>query len=135
MLGGALLDRAVEKQMNRSHARVLGTTLVSSALFLGAALLAADARATTPDGKQIFLDQKCNMCHAVSSADITPTSKIKAPDLAGLASKEDPAFLTKFLRKAADKNGKKHIKQFTGNDEELAALIAWLQKQTESAKK
>ena len=94
----------------------------------------ATAQAAT-DGKEIFLGQKCNMCHAVSSAGITPTSKIKAPDLAGLASKEDPAFLTKFLKKAADKNGKKHIKPFTGSDEELGAVVAWLQKQTEPAKK
>ena len=121
--------------MNRSLPRVLATTLFSVALFGSASILAADAGAAALDGKQIFLDQKCNMCHSVSSAGITPTSKIKAPDLAGLASKEDPAFLTKFLKKAADKNGKKHIKPFTGSDEELGAVVAWLQKQTEPAKK
>jgi len=120
--------------MNRSLTRVLVTMSLSLALCAGASLLAADAGATAPDGKQIFLDQKCNMCHSVSSAGITPTSKIKAPDLAGLASKEDPAFLTKFLKKAADKNGKKHLKQFTGSDAELGTLVAWLQKQTEPKK-
>jgi mono/diheme cytochrome c family protein len=114
---------------------VAATTLFSFALLGGTTLLAADASAPVLDGKQIFLAQKCNMCHAVSSAGITPTSKIKAPDLAGLASKEDPAWVGKFLKKAADKNGKKHIKPFTGNDEELGALVAWLQKQTEPAKK
>jgi cytochrome c551/c552 len=120
--------------MNRSLPRVLATTLFSGALFGSASILAADAGAAALDGKQIFLDQKCNMCHSVSSAGITPTSKIKAPDLAGLASKEDPAFLTKFLKKTADKNGKKHIKPFTGSDAELGALVAWLQKQTEAKK-
>jgi mono/diheme cytochrome c family protein len=120
--------------MNRSLPRVLPTTLVSFALVAGVSILAADASAATLDGKQIFLDQKCNMCHTVSSAGITPTSKIKAPDLAGLASKEDAAWLGKFLRKAADKNGKKHIKAFTGSDEELGAMVAWLQKQTEPKK-
>jgi cytochrome c2 len=89
-----------------------------------ATLFAADL-----DGKKIFLDQKCNMCHAVSSASIEPTGKIKAPDLTGLASKEDPKLLTSFLKKEADIHGKKHIKPFTGTDEELAAVIAWLQKQ------
>jgi mono/diheme cytochrome c family protein len=64
-----------------------------------------------------------------------PRARSRRRDLAGLASKEDPAFLTKFLKKAADKNGKKHIKPFTGSDEELAAVVAWLQKQTEAAKK
>jgi mono/diheme cytochrome c family protein len=118
--------------MNSRHAR-LRTALVSSALFAGTAILAT-ANAAAPDGKQVFLDQKCNMCHAVSSAGISPTSKIKAPDLAGLASKEDPAWITKFLKKEADKNGKKHIKPFTGSGEDLAAVVAWLQKQTEAKK-
>ena len=116
--------------LNRSRAVAVGL-----ALSLGATLTPTARAAAAPDGKQVFLDQKCNMCHAVSSAGITPTSKIKAPDLAGLASKEDPAFLAKFLKKAADKNGKKHVKPFTGTDEELSAVIAWLEKQGKPAEK
>ena len=87
--------------MNRSLPRVLATTLFSVALFGSASILAADAGATTLDGKQIFPRPEVQhaVCHSVDSAGITPTSKIKAPDLAGLASKEDPAFLTKFLKK------------------------------------
>jgi mono/diheme cytochrome c family protein len=111
--------------------------LIASRKIGGALILAtfvalgASANAATPDGKEIFLGQKCNMCHAVSSAGITPTGKIKAPDLTGLAAKEDPAWVGKFLKKeAADKKGKKHIKPFTGSAEELSALVAWLQKQT-----
>ncbi|HET6899057.1 MAG TPA: c-type cytochrome [Vicinamibacteria bacterium] len=92
--------------------------------------LAAAADAAAADGKEIFLGQKCNMCHAVSSAGITPTGKIKAPDLTGLAAKEDPAWLAKFLKKEADKKGKKHIKPFTGSAEDLTTLVDWLQKQT-----
>jgi mono/diheme cytochrome c family protein len=100
----------------------------------GAATTLADgapAGAAT-DGKQIFLDQKCNMCHAVSSAAIKPTSKIKAPDLAGLASKEDAASIKKYLKKESDKNGKKHLKPFSGTDAQLDAVVAWLQKQTKA---
>ena len=94
-----------------------------------AATDAVPAAGAATDGKQIFLDQKCNMCHTVSSASITPTSKIKAPDLTGLASTEDEAFLKKYLKKEADKNGKKHIKGFTGTDAQLDALVSWLHKQ------
>jgi len=102
-----------------------GVLMVATLVALG-----APANAAT-DGKEIFLGQKCNMCHAVSSAGITPTGKIKAPDLTGLASKEDAAWLGKFLKKEApDKKGKKHIKPFTGSDEDLTALVGWLQKQT-----
>ena len=109
--------------------------LIASQGFRGvltlAAFVALGATANAADGKEIFLGQKCNMCHAVSSAGITPTGKIKAPDLTGLAAKEDPAWLGKFLKKeAADKKGKKHIKPFTGSAEDLTTLVDWLQKQT-----
>ena len=120
--------------MFRGLSRIFGP-LVAAAVVITVAFVAAPPAFAAPDGKQVFLDQKCNMCHAVSSAGITPTSKIKAPDLAGLASKEEAAFLTKFIKKEADKNGKKHLKNFTGTDEDLAAVVAWLQKQTEPAKK
>jgi mono/diheme cytochrome c family protein len=120
--------------MIRGLFRIVGA-LVAPAIVITVTSVAVPAASAAPDGKQVFLDQKCNMCHTVSSAGITPTSKIKAPDLAGLASKEDAAFLTKFIKKEADKNGKKHVKNFTGTDEDLAAVVAWLQKQTEPAKK
>ena len=32
----------------------------------------------------------------------------------------------------ADKNGKKHLKPFSGTDAQLDALVAWLQKQTKA---
>ena len=73
---------------------IRGVLTLATLVALGGA-----ANAAAADGKEIFLGQKCNMCHAVSSAGITPTGKIKAPDLTGLASKEDPAWLAKFLKK------------------------------------
>ena len=121
--------------MIRGLSRIVGALVAPAIVITVTSVAAPFASAATPDGKQVFLDQKCNMCHSVSSAGITPTSKIKAPDLAGLASKEEAAFLTKFIKKEADKNGKKHVKNFTGTDEDLAAVVAWLQKQTEPAKK
>jgi mono/diheme cytochrome c family protein len=84
------------------------------------------------DGRQIFLAQKCNLCHSVSSAGIQATvksEKMKGPDLTGAAPKRDATLLNGYLRKKADINGKKHGKEFTGSDEEIGALIAWLQKQ------
>lgn len=106
------------------------------AFAAAAALAAAPARAAEQlDGKKIFLAQKCETCHAVSSAEIKATGKIKAPDLAGAAAKRDASVLSSYLRRNADLNGKKHVKPFTGSDEEMGALIAWLQKQVLPAKK
>ena len=83
------------------------------------------------DGKQIFLAQKCNLCHSIPPAGIQATvksEKMKGPELTGLA-KRDATLLNGYLRKKAEINGKKHGKEFTGSDEEIGALIAWLQKQ------
>jgi mono/diheme cytochrome c family protein len=106
-----------------------------SILFTGVLLATAysgEAQAQKVlDGKQIFLAQKCNLCHSVSPAGIeatTKSEKMKGPDLVG-ESKRDAKLLNGYLRKTADINGKKHVKQFTGSDEEIGALIAWLQKQ------
>jgi mono/diheme cytochrome c family protein len=109
-------------------ATVVVTVILLATLYSGAAV---GQGASKLDGKQIFLAQKCNMCHSVSPAAIeatTKSEKMKGPDLVGL-SKKDAKLLTTYLRKTSDLNGKKHAKAFTGSDEEMGAMIAWLQKQ------
>ena len=96
------------------------------------AAAAAAQAPTVLDGKQIFLTQKCNVCHSVSSAGIQATvksEKMKGPDLTGVAPKLDAQLLNDYLRKKAEINSKKHGKEFSGSDEEIGTLIAWLQKQ------
>jgi mono/diheme cytochrome c family protein len=91
---------------------------------------AAGQAAAKLDGKAIFLAQKCNLCHSVPTAGIektTKSEKMAGPDMVNV--KTDAATLGKYLRKQADKDGKKHTKAFTGSDEELGALIAWIQEQ------
>jgi mono/diheme cytochrome c family protein len=113
--------------------QTIGFTLsVLVAIFLLAALYSGPAagQAGKLDGKALFLAQKCNMCHSVPTAGIERTmksEKMAGPDIVDL--KPDAATLTKFLRKEAEINGKKHSKAFTGSDEELAALVAWMQAQ------
>lgn len=107
---------------------VLATVFLLAAFYSGPAAEAQSAKVL--DGKAIFLAQKCNMCHSVSTESITATTKsdkMKGPDLVNV--KVDAKVLNGYLRKTADLNGKKHTKQFTGSDEELGALIAWIQKQ------
>ena len=109
---------------------ILVTLFLLAVFYSGPVASAEGAKAL--DGKAIFLAQKCNFCHTVSSAGIeatTKSDKMKGPDLAGLASKQDAKVLHDFLRKTGTIDGKKHGKQFTGSDEELGAVIAWLQKQ------
>lgn len=106
------------------------------ALLLAAGPVAGAAPAATPagqlDGKAIFLAQKCNLCHAVSTAAIERTSKsekVKGPDLAGVAKRREPAWIRRWVTKQESLNGKKHLHAFKGTPQELEALVAWLGKQ------
>lgn len=113
-------------------------TLASLALASSALIAPAPSWGQTAaklDGKKIFLAQKCEACHSISSAAIKATGKVKAPDLTGLAASLDAAWLGKYLRKQEKtKAGKTHLKAFTGSDEEMGALVSWLQAQKPPAK-
>ena len=95
-------------------------------------LLALGGQALAADGQEVFMAQKCNMCHAVSSAGIeakTTSDKMKGPDLAGKAEGYDDAWFAKYLRKQDQLDGKDHKKEAKATDEEIAALLAWLKTQ------
>ena len=85
-----------------------------------------------PDGKQVFEDEKCNLCHDVSTVGIeakTKSEKLKGPDLVNLAEVYEAEWIAKYVKKEADKEGKTHKKPFKGTDEELQALVDWLLEQ------
>jgi mono/diheme cytochrome c family protein len=92
------------------------------------------APALAADGKAVFLDKKCNKCHTVSSAKIEKTSKLKGPDLTTEAISGDPKVLKGYLKKVETINGKKHGTAFTGGDDELDAVIAWVLQQSKAKK-
>jgi cytochrome c2 len=91
---------------------------------------AALPRAEDPTaGKEVFLGQRCNTCHTVSTAGIE--AKVKSgstagPDLAGVGGRRDRASIEAILHQEEPVNGKKHPKRFSGTQQELDALIDWL---------
>ena len=110
-------------------------TLAGVALL---AIYAAVPRSTAADGKEIFLANKCNSCHAIKSLSIAKKadpadkeeaseSKRKPPDLSGAGKKHDAAWITKYLLKQVDNDGEKHRKRFKGTDEDLKVLASWLE--------
>lgn len=78
-------------------------------------------------GKEIFLNTKCNTCHAIKSQDITSKQADKYPDLSNFGnagySNED---VIKYLNRELDIKGKKHPVKFKGGEEELTELVTWL---------
>jgi mono/diheme cytochrome c family protein len=92
-------------------------------------VLPAGAADPPADGKAVFLAQKCNTCHAVSTAAIeatTKSEKMKGPDLVGVVAEKGEEWTAKYLRKEIDKDGKKHGKEVKLTEEEMKKLLAWL---------
>ncbi|HSS51066.1 MAG TPA: cytochrome c [Thermoanaerobaculia bacterium] len=108
--------------------QTIGFTLsVLVTVLLLAILYSGPASGAAPDGKALFLAQKCNTCHNVPAAGIertTKSEKMAGPDLVNI--KVDAATLAKVLKRQADVDGKKHPKEFKGSDEELNAVITWI---------
>lgn len=101
----------------------------AAGLYAFAAIATA---ATAADGKEVFLAQKCNVCHAVSTAGIeatTKSEKMKGPDLVGTIQAHGADTMVKYLKKEVDLNGKKHPKEMKATDEEIQAMIAFLEAQ------
>ncbi|MBF0493348.1 MAG: c-type cytochrome [Deltaproteobacteria bacterium] len=120
-----------------------------SAMIEIAALALALAFVSTPSfaagnaaGKKVFLDNKCNKCHAIKSEGIAALPKDAADADAG--EKKEPADLSTikpeflktkatpedslkaWLKKEVDVNGAKHKKVFNGADADLASLVSFL---------
>ena len=111
----------------RSHLLVGAVLAVVGLVAVGRA-----SGADAPDGKALFLAQKCNTCHAVSTAGIeatTKSEKMKGPDLVGVVAEKGAEWTTQYLRKQVDMNGKKHGKEVKLSDDELATLVGWLEQQ------
>lgn len=101
-------------------AKILVAVAVLSFVF--SSIISAQAT-----GKDIFINGKCNTCHAVKSQDITSKQADKYPDLSnagncGLNEEQ----MTKYLNKEYELNGKKHPVKFKGTEQELKTLVEWL---------
>ena len=77
------------------------------------------------DGKKVFVDSKCNMCHTVKSAGIE-SKKSDATDLSTVGKDKTAEFLMKYLKKETKLNDKDHKSSFKGSEDELTKLVNWL---------
>jgi len=77
------------------------------------------------DGKQVFLNSKCNNCHTVNSIELT-SKKDYANDLSNAGSLGDAKLMKSYLLKESKINDKDHKLKFKGTEDELNALITWL---------
>ncbi|GAB6283211.1 MAG: hypothetical protein STSR0008_19690 [Ignavibacterium sp.] len=94
------------------------------ALF-GAAF--ANAPNEDPEGKKLFLSNKCNTCHAIQSQGITTNSKKQNPDLSDIGTKYKADFLKNYLMKKEKINTKTHPALYKGTEKDLDVLVKWLE--------
>ena len=95
--------------------------------FMGLAAFAQEkAVPVKKDGKTIFTEAKCTMCHSVNALKIESQKKDKAVDLSLVGDKTDAATFAKYFKKEAKINDKNHPFPFKGSPEELTTLTTWL---------
>ena len=108
--------------------RVRATTWMAG--VSGIALWAVATTAVAQDaGKEAFLSNDCNRCHAIESEGIEATAKskrVRGPDLSTIGESRDADWLAKYIEKEVQANDKDHPVVWKGTDEELAALANWL---------
>jgi hypothetical protein len=77
------------------------------------------------DGKSVFADKKCNMCHSVEVAGIESKKK-DAVDLSLTGDKYDADFISKYLVKEEKVDGEEHKIKIKGTEEEIKTVSEWL---------
>lgn len=100
----------------------LGIIIVIVALYGFAFTISSN---DDPQGKKIFVEQKCNMCHTVKSVGIE-SKKSDATDLSNVGAEMKSEDIIKYLKKEMKLNNKDHKTAFKGSDEELKKLVEWL---------
>ena len=107
-------------------------------------LIPSTAVPTDRNGRQknplsIFLDYGCEKCHTITSLGIVrPESEEEIdeeidgeeadlpPDLSTVGNRYDAEWISLYLRKKTDIEGRKHKKRFKGKKEERRILAEWL---------
>lgn len=100
--------------------------LAAIILIAGASFSIAQDAPQGKDGKAVFTEQKCDMCHSVNSLGLASKKKTGAYDLSNVAADGNAELFAKYLKKDAEIKGKKHPAQFKGSDEDLKIISEWL---------
>ena len=104
-------------------------SIMTGMLFVGiiGSSMLSIAEEPAKDGKTVFLAQKCDMCHSVTSQELASKKKTGAFDLSTIGDKANAETLTKYMKKEVELNGKKHAMAWKGSDEDLKILVTWFE--------
>ncbi len=107
---------------------VCGISLATLLVFAFVVGFASFSRAADTDGKALYLEKKCNLCHSIDSMGIAKKSeKMKGTDLSDAGNQvSDAAWVKGWIQQTELKDGKKHQKKWNGSDEELGIIVSWV---------
>jgi hypothetical protein len=78
------------------------------------------------DAKELFLVEKCNRCHSISSLNIENTGQKKISDLSDVGSRFSTEFIIKYLNREEAIEGKKHLKNLKSEGADIETVAKWL---------
>jgi cytochrome c2 len=94
---------------------------VAGVLFFGIMGFAQEGGAQVEEGKKIYSEMKCPMCHKLDGVG----GKI-GPDLSGVGSRKDAQWIKGFLKDPKSVIPGTKQPPFKGTDEELEAVVTYL---------
>ena len=106
--------------MYRNIFSILATGLMGVLLF-GITGFAQDEAAQIEEGKKVYGEMKCAMCHKVDGVG----GKI-GPELSGVGSRKDAEWIKGFLKDPKSVSPDTKQPPFKGTDEQLEALVTYL---------
>ena len=84
------------------------------------------------DGKRLFVNYNCNLCHSALSGGVKAvtrekeTPERKVVDVSGMATKHKADWLKRYLQKDEKLGDRKHPSRLKGSDAEIDVLLKWL---------
>ena len=91
--------------------------------FIGIMATAQDKAPEAKDGKTIFTENKCTMCHSVKSLDM----KGGKNDLSTVGDKVKADEMITYLKKETKLNDKLHVKKVDLPEADMKTLATWLE--------
>ena len=108
----------------KNYSRILCPAIILVFAFLFCKNVSAQSEAA--DAKELFLEEKCNRCHSISSLNIENTGQKKISDLSEVGSRFSTEFIAKYLNREEAIEGKKHLKNLKSEGADIEALAKWL---------
>lgn len=109
--------------------------ILATMALVGMGLVASgeEAEQVASSGKEVFLAQKCNLCHSIEALGIEKRSKSESAatqgsDLSTIGDQHTAEWIASYLKKEETLNDKEHKKSFRGEAADLQALVEWLGK-------